>query len=573
MSSPKIYQVANLQSSLSDRVLKAGDTMTGNLNVAATLITQNVIPDANVTYDLGSSTARFKDLWLSNSTIHLGEATISSNGGALVVPAMETTTGMNLEAEIVSVSNSANNRVLKTGDTMTGQLNISSGGLLVTGNVGIGTTSPTKKLHIRENSVRANVFLSCGSGSGSTLSLDGNFNPWSFSDAIELGNKTAAVVGEDGISTIHITTNLYFDGSNWKYASNDSVGRYRQYYGSHIFEGNVNGGATGNTASLTEFMRITDAGNVGIGTTSPDGALHVKSSTNKTIKLDATLADGTSSWTALSIARNGTDKFRIFQYGDDRGLLVYSDAGSTNSIFLANTGNVGIGNTAPGHPLVVRRPGGAGSLGISVDNIGADPDLARTILYYSIGDQTTDKTAHAFYTRNGTSADNIRMVINANGNVGIGTTAPGSLTKLNVNGPTTLKRLQKQIYNWYTTSGDAYVHFKTNLKLSGSGAHVGMWVWRFYGYSYGTANIVDSYFSLHGDTSGNIYSPSINNQGEIAFGNNMYKSSDNFLVIVGLMDNAYFFGVDVDVHHTMTYGMIEFTISAVAQSTSNSGVY
>jgi len=65
-------------------VLKAGDTMTGNLNVSATLITQNVIPDANVTYDLGSPTKRFKDLYLSGNTILLGGATLTANGINLV---------------------------------------------------------------------------------------------------------------------------------------------------------------------------------------------------------------------------------------------------------------------------------------------------------------------------------------------------------------------------------------------------------------------------------------------------------------------------------------------------------
>jgi hypothetical protein len=129
------------------------------------------------------------------------------------------------------------------------------------------------------------------------------------------------------------------------------------------------------------------------------------------------------------------------------------------------------------------------------------------------------------------------------------------------------------VYNWYTTSGSSYVHFKTTLKLTGTGYHVGMWSWRFYGYSYGTAKIIDSYFGLHGDSSGTIYSAAYQDQGEVAFCTNMYKSSDNFLVIVGLIDNTYFFGLDVDVHHTMDYAYMELGISAVSQSANTSGVY
>jgi len=86
-------------------VANTGGVITGNLNVAATLITQNVLPDANVTYDLGSNTARFKDLWLSNSTIHLGEANISSNGGNIVVSSISITQDMVVDGAIAFSGN------------------------------------------------------------------------------------------------------------------------------------------------------------------------------------------------------------------------------------------------------------------------------------------------------------------------------------------------------------------------------------------------------------------------------------------------------------------------------------
>ena len=37
----------------------------------------NIIPDTNVAYDIGSDTNRFKDLYLSGNTIHLGTSTLS----------------------------------------------------------------------------------------------------------------------------------------------------------------------------------------------------------------------------------------------------------------------------------------------------------------------------------------------------------------------------------------------------------------------------------------------------------------------------------------------------------------
>jgi hypothetical protein len=42
-------------------------------------LNQSIIPDTNITYDLGSSTNRFRDLYLSGTTIDLGGTKISTN--------------------------------------------------------------------------------------------------------------------------------------------------------------------------------------------------------------------------------------------------------------------------------------------------------------------------------------------------------------------------------------------------------------------------------------------------------------------------------------------------------------
>jgi hypothetical protein len=61
----------------------ANDIMNiGQFNV---VFTSNVKPSANVTYDLGSTTQRWKDLYLANSTIYLGNAQISANATAIVM--------------------------------------------------------------------------------------------------------------------------------------------------------------------------------------------------------------------------------------------------------------------------------------------------------------------------------------------------------------------------------------------------------------------------------------------------------------------------------------------------------
>jgi hypothetical protein len=42
-------------------------------------VTSALLPNANITYDLGSTSQRWKDIWLANSTIHIGNGTISSD--------------------------------------------------------------------------------------------------------------------------------------------------------------------------------------------------------------------------------------------------------------------------------------------------------------------------------------------------------------------------------------------------------------------------------------------------------------------------------------------------------------
>src|SRR6056300_735313 len=57
---------------IGNAVLKTGDTLQG------TLTTQNLLPDVTLTRDIGSSTLRYNDLWLSSSTIHLGDRQLSA---------------------------------------------------------------------------------------------------------------------------------------------------------------------------------------------------------------------------------------------------------------------------------------------------------------------------------------------------------------------------------------------------------------------------------------------------------------------------------------------------------------
>jgi hypothetical protein len=50
--------------------------LTGLLNGT---VTQSLVPDRNVTYDLGSTGSRFRDLYLSGNSLYLGNLTLSAN--------------------------------------------------------------------------------------------------------------------------------------------------------------------------------------------------------------------------------------------------------------------------------------------------------------------------------------------------------------------------------------------------------------------------------------------------------------------------------------------------------------
>jgi cytoskeletal protein CcmA (bactofilin family) len=62
-----------------DALRRGGDTMSG------TYYTQNLIPGANNTYTLGTSNNRYSDIYLSNSSIYLGEVVLSANATNLIV--------------------------------------------------------------------------------------------------------------------------------------------------------------------------------------------------------------------------------------------------------------------------------------------------------------------------------------------------------------------------------------------------------------------------------------------------------------------------------------------------------
>jgi hypothetical protein len=115
----------------------------------AVTIKGNVLPSANVTYDLGTSTQRWKDLWLSNSTIYLGNAQISANATAVTItnPAGGNTVLQGATPSItgntVSVSGNITGDNILAGGVISATGNITGGNVLGGANVNATTHTGT----------------------------------------------------------------------------------------------------------------------------------------------------------------------------------------------------------------------------------------------------------------------------------------------------------------------------------------------------------------------------------------------------------------------------------------------
>ena len=137
-------------------VSATGNITGGNLATAGTLsiggnVTGNLLPSANLTYDLGSTTQRWKDLWLSNSTIYMGTATISSNATSIIMtnPAGGTTVlaGASGDSQITGAIVSATANItggnILTAGVVSATGNITGGNILgiIVGNVNTVTVT------------------------------------------------------------------------------------------------------------------------------------------------------------------------------------------------------------------------------------------------------------------------------------------------------------------------------------------------------------------------------------------------------------------------------------------------
>ena len=67
-------------------------------------INRSLVPDSNVSYDLGTDTKRWRSLYISGSTIVLGAANLAATGTSIALPAGSTVNGVNIESFAVNTT-------------------------------------------------------------------------------------------------------------------------------------------------------------------------------------------------------------------------------------------------------------------------------------------------------------------------------------------------------------------------------------------------------------------------------------------------------------------------------------
>ena len=270
------------------------------------------------------------------------------------------------------------------------------------GNVGIGTNSPSQKLHVAGRLLVNNGSL--GAAAGSTIyhaEIAGARHRLDFKEV-----RTAAVTSTDWKNTTY-KLQMRVDSTNHQSIDFVSDASYNEHIDIY----------TGNQVFNTRFNAN---GNVGIGTTSPSSLLHLESESSPTLQIK----DTTNDVTFLAYAQNSNTHLANTSNHD-----LFIDTNNISRIAVKANGNVGIGTTSPGAKLEVNG-------NVAINSTG----LTEGFQWFNDTNEifSLEDTAGAGELLL-LSSNSVKVKLNANGssylnggNVGIGTTSPSE--KLSVAG-------------------------------------------------------------------------------------------------------------------------------------------
>jgi hypothetical protein len=366
-----------------------------NANSYVTSAGLNITDQANAAYGQANSArsdanTTFATINTTFGTVNTSLGTINTSYQAAYAQANTAgTNALNAYGQANAAYGAANNRVLKAGDTMTGQLNISSGGLLVTGNVGIGITGPVAGLHINTSTRSLSLASPASGGGGASYIIMGN-------------NDSGGTAGPNLITAAN---------RGLSFGVGDSFSS-----------------ASGGT--MTTFMHITGGGLVGIGNNNPSVNLHitqaVPSGVGSVPAGTGLLLENTGNnyITLRHSANAGRYSGLVFMDNNIGGYIIHGDGASGDKLYLAGYGGVEIqqgtdSSVTPGARTTI---GNFTSTGLTVTgtitetssirikkNINPITDALQTVL--SINGYTYDRIDGTAKQRAGLLAEEINDIL------------------------------------------------------------------------------------------------------------------------------------------------------------------
>ena len=423
----------------------AGDTVTITAQVDS-----NVVPSADNTYDLGSSTKEWKDIYI-DGTAYLDA--INFNGTAITSTAAE----LNILDGVTSTAAEIN---ILDGVTSTAtELNIMDGGTSATST----TLADADRVVVNDGGTMKQVALTdfetyfesaldtlsnvTSVGTLTSLTTSGNIglgvtpDTWHSSyDALQGANFSLCTDATAGASkAVTLAYNQYIDSGNaWTYINADEASYYQQYNGDHYFATADAGSADGDVTNNTRLV-IKNGGFIGIGLTSPSEILHLNSATaggDTTIRLDHSNS-GRGNFYLRSKNSGNQNWFVIGEETDGDFFTIMADNDGSGG----GAGRVGIGDISPDTKLHINDSGVDKDVMMIEGAIAADEDWlgigfrssARRYARIAGGSHTYAPDYGMIKFEVSDSSDTLaeKMRIEGNtGNVGIGTTSPQTLLEI-----------------------------------------------------------------------------------------------------------------------------------------------